>query len=354
MAEVGDILEVESFLRRHKAVAEPTLLYAGQDIGEWIVTAYLGCGGSGEVYRVKHRFLDTAAAVKILVRDDAATRDRFKREADILLKNLHPAFPRFFGFGEVDGRPYMVIEILEHLPLPKKDREVARYMLKLCEGVRVLHGLGLIHRDIKPQNVLQRGEVGDPVLIDLGLVKDVKLAPAHSGVSLSIVNGKAMGVGTPKYSAPEQFAGGNISPAADVHALGMLANECFEGKPPRCWERIIRRSTSSIPSQRYANVEELMTAIRRRHTGVLIRAAGAFASILAVACIFMLGVRYRASERQKEVLIDKVNKLTVDAEKIAEGVRRESEAAKLAEEAEDRDNPKSGAFAGDGGIDQDI
>lgn len=89
---------------------------------------------------------------------------------------------------------------------------------------------------------------GEPVLIDLGLVKDVTLPVVHRGESLSIVNGKAVGVGTPRYAAPEQFAGGEISPAADIHALGMLANDCFGGNPPLPWARIIRRSTSSIPS----------------------------------------------------------------------------------------------------------
>ena len=150
-------------------------------------------------------------------------------------------------------------------PLPSADRAVAQYLLKVCVGVGRLHSLGLVHRDIKPQNILQRGETGEPVLIDFGLVKAVTLPVAHRGESLSIVNGKAVGVGTPRYAAPEQFAGGEISPAADIHALGILANDCFGGNPPRCWARIIRRSTSSIPSQRYGSVAQFAKAIRHRH-----------------------------------------------------------------------------------------
>ena len=88
---------------------------------------------------------------------------------------------------------------------------------------------------------------------------------AHRGESLSIVNGKAVGVGTPRYAAPEQFAGGEILPAADIHALGMLANDCFGGNPPLPWARIIRRSTSSIPSQRYGSVAQFAKAVRHRH-----------------------------------------------------------------------------------------
>lgn len=260
-----DRASVESFLRSHERIEEPHLLEDGQEVGEWVVRAFLGKGGSGEVYRVEHRYLHIGAAIKVLSRDDSTAKERFGREAQIISTAQNPALPKFYSFGEVGGRPYLVIELLEHYPLPETDREIAKYLLKVCEGVACLHRHGLVHRDIKPQNVLCRPNSNQPVLIDLGLVKDVALAPAHEGISLSIVNGKAVGVGTPKYAAPEQFAGGEIAPCADIHALGMLANECFSGKPPRSWARIIRRSTSSIPSQRYSTVVEFARAIRYRH-----------------------------------------------------------------------------------------
>ena len=256
---------VESFLRSHERVDEPILLKDGQIVGEWVIRAYLGRGGSGEVYRVEHRHLQISAAIKVLFRDDSATNSRFRREAQIISTIQNPAFPRFFSYGEIDGHPYLAIELLEPYPLPSKDGEVVGYLLKVCGGVDCLHRYGFVHRDIKPQNVLRRPGTDQPVLIDLGLVKDVKLTPVHEGVSLSIVDGRAVGVGTPRYAAPEQFSGGDISPAADIHALGMLANECFSGNPPRSWARIIRRSTSSIPSQRYSSVFQFAKAIRHRH-----------------------------------------------------------------------------------------
>ena len=257
--------EIEAFLRAHPHIEDPHLFDVGQNIGEWRITAFIGKGGSGEVYSAKHSTLGFVAAIKILSRDDRVAKDRFQREAQVFAENPMPVFPRFFGYGQINGRPYMVIELLEHLPLPSADRAVAQYLQKVCVGVSRLHALGLVHRDIKPQNVMQRGRTGEPVLIDLGLVKDVTLPIAHCGESLSIVNGRAVGVGTPRYAAPEQFAGGEISSAADIHALGMLANECFQDKPPRCWARIIRRSTSSIPSQRYGSVAQFEKAIRHRH-----------------------------------------------------------------------------------------
>lgn len=265
MPSLADRRSIETFLSAHENLVEPTLYEVGQSVGDWRIVAYLGRGGSGEVYRVEHLKIGVVAAMKILVRDDARSQDRFRREAAIFAMSAHPAFPRYLGYGETDGRPYLVLELLVDCKLPSSDKSVARYLLKVCEGVSHLHSLGLVHRDIKPANVLCRETDGQPVLIDLGLVKDTALPVVHKGESLSLVNGRAVGVGTPKYAAPEQFSGGTISPSADVHALGMLANECFGGNPPRSWTRIIRRSTSSIPSQRYKTVEEFAGAIRKRH-----------------------------------------------------------------------------------------
>jgi len=289
MSNLADRRSIEEFLSAHENLVEPTLYERGQCVGSWRVMAFLGRGGSGEVYRVEHLQLGFSAAMKVLIRDDDRSRDRFRREAAVFATSSHPAFPRFFGYGETDGGPYLVLELLADYKLPSSDKSVARYLRKVCEGVFHLHSLGLVHRDIKPANILCR-ETGDqPVLIDLGLVKDTALPAVHKGESLSIVNGKAVGVGTPKYAAPEQFSGGTISPAADVHALGMLANECFSGNPPRSWVRIIRRSTSSIPSQRYKSVEEFAGAIRGRHRGRVVIVATVLVLLLALATAAQIG-----------------------------------------------------------------
>ena len=305
MPQEIDCAEIDEFLRSHAGVEGPRIFGVGQVVGEWRLTAFIGNGGSGEVYSARHAWLSLRAAVKVLSRDDAAARDRFRREAQILAEASIPAFPRFYGYGESEGRPYMVIELLEHLPLPKKDREVAQYLLKVCAGVEYLHKLGLVHRDIKPQNILQRGESGDPVIIDLGLVKDVGLHPAHEGVSLSIVDGKAVGVGTPRYSAPEQFSGGEISPAADIHALGMLANDCFGGNPQGCWGRIVRRSTCTIPRQRYGSVAEFMGAVRHRH-----RRAGFLSILVPLASAALIAAGMWLGRVPEEVVSEREDETT--------------------------------------------
>ena len=335
MESIADIESISAFLMKHEPVEEPTLVAVGEVIGDWKITAYIGRGGSGEVYRVEHVYLGNPAAMKILSRDDESSRQRFLREAKVLSSSTMSVFPRLFAYGEIsstpsgrvrspsgpDSRPYLVIELLEHLPLPKKDAEVAKYLLRICEGVACLHDQGLVHRDIKPQNILQRGDTGLPVLIDLGLLKDTTLPKAHEGISLSIVGGRAVGVGTPKYAAPEQFAGGDISPASDVHALGMLANECFDGKPPRAWARIIGKSTSSLPSQRYATIRDFASAIRHRHDRWIWMP---IAAMLMIAVVTGVGWQYQhVREMLKERESVDPPRLTIDSVDVVEAVTEE-------------------------------
>ena len=262
---------IDAFLAKHAPVDFSAAFAPGEMFGDWRVTAFLGRGGSGEVYRVVHSTLGTAAALKVCAKnpDRDASRDeavcvRFRREAELLSENRHPAFPRFLGLGEREGRPWYVMELLEHRPLPSTEREIVRFLLAVAAGVRHLHSMGFIHRDIKPSNILwRRAGHSEPVLIDLGLVKDTSAVRGHAGESLSVVDGQAVGVGTPRYAAPEQMSGDEVSPATDVYALGMLANDCFDGKPPRAWRRIIQRATAAIPAQRFANVNAFANAIRR-------------------------------------------------------------------------------------------
>ena len=277
MDKILNDAEIGAFLMSHKPIASGASFAQGDAFGDWRITSFLGRGGSGEVYRMDHGSLGTAAAIKVYIPrtgENAASRDasakaRFMREARFLSENAHPAFPRFFGFGEREGRPWYVMELLEPLALPSTEKSVARFMLGVAAGVGKLHSMGLVHRDIKPGNIMQRQGSADgsatPVLIDMGLVKDTAVPQGHARDSLSIVDGKAIALGTPRYAAPEQLNGGEITPATDIYALGMLANECLGGKPPFTWAHIIRRATASIPTHRYATVAEFAGAIHRRN-----------------------------------------------------------------------------------------
>ena len=262
MSDAAD--SIATLCATHGPVDSGGRFAVGTIFGDWRLTAFVGRGGSGEVYCAEHATLGTSAAVKILVREDERTKERFVRESKLLAGMKSKAFPRFFAYGDANGVPYLAMELLEPGELPTGDRAVARFMLKLCDAVGELHSHGYVHRDIKPGNVLWRGDT--PVLADLGLAKDVVgKSSVLPDESLTVVDGKRAGVGTPGYGAPEQMERGEATAASDIHALGVLADRCFGGKPPRAWKRIIERATSSIPDRRYPAIASLARAIRRRH-----------------------------------------------------------------------------------------
>ena len=247
----------------HGPVSSTGQFSAGTIFGDWRITAFIGRGGNGEVYCAEHVMLGISAALKVLVRDDERAKVRFQREAKLLAMLKSPAFPRFFAYGEANGVAYLAMELLEPGELPKGDRAVAAFMLKVCDAVGELHSLGYIHRDIKPGNILWRSSA-EPVLADLGLVKS--LDPSDSQIFRpSNAPATLGGVGTPGYGAPEQMERGEATEASDIHALGVLADHCFNGNPPRAWKRIIERATSSIPAHRYQSVSALADAIRWRN-----------------------------------------------------------------------------------------
>ena len=275
--------EIEGILSAHGRMPTGASFQDGEMFGNWRVTAFLGKGGNGEVYRVVHVSLGTSAALKVLVRNEPRARERFVREARLLSELKSASFPQFLEYGEANGYFYLVMELLEPGDLPSGDREVARFLRQVCDAVAELHGRGIVHRDIKPSNILWRiilwrtavgrdrrarriGRAVAPrppfaVLADLGLVKDI--ATSDRGYPTSDIT--LGGVGTPGYGAPEQMERGEASVASDIHALGVLADRCFGGKPPRAWRRIIERATSSIPDRRYQSVSDLVKAIQRRN-----------------------------------------------------------------------------------------
>ena len=154
----------------------------------------------------------------------------------------------------------------------------------------------------------QAAAEASPVLIDLGLAKDLSAVRGHAGESLSIVDGKALGVGTPRYAAPEQMSGDAVSPATDVYALGMLANDCFGGKPPRVWRRIIQRATAAIPAQRYATVAEFTRAIKLLRARYWIRGTLAVALTVSVLTLWTFS---RKGENSPIHVLSATNPVTV-------------------------------------------
>ena len=267
--------EFDNWLHSKRSEIEPCAIAPGTIVGGYRIIGIIGRGGSSEVYSAEGIARQELVAIKFLINESPSAKKRFLREARLLGDEKLVGFPSFISQGEFNGHPYLIEELLVDGELPKTDDAVADYLIKVSASVKRLHLLGLVHRDIKPNNILWRND-GTPVLTDLGLVYDTSAKSVNP--ALSVVDGVPMVVGTPGYSAPEQFTGGKIDASADIHALGVLANTCFDNKPPRCWERIIRRAANTIPARRYGTVDEFVHAIKARH-----RLRNSFWIILAVA-----------------------------------------------------------------------
>ena len=305
---------LERYLDQQPGQANPMTLKEGEVIGDWRICALIGRGGSSEVYRVEHVRNGSFAALKILLPAKSAAAEerclrRFQQEVELLSAGGYPGFPRFCASGTWQDWPYLVEELLEPRDLPRTDRDAAKYLLAICRGVLELHKRGVVHRDLKPSNILFRKN-GEPVIVDLGLAK----CPMPTGVEsdASLENGKPIGVGTPGYAAPEQFMGGEISPSADIHALGVLVEKIIAQREWRSgllsaspWRRIIRRATSSIPSERYPSVESFAAAIRHRHWPVYAILVAAVLGVVAIAGLSMVGFRPpRNPEKTQSALND--------------------------------------------------
>lgn len=239
------------------------LVPLGEVVDGWEVVALLGSGGSAEVYRVRHALRGDFAALKVMTASDERWRTRFARERELLQKQTLDCFPRLFGSGDWRGRPYLVMEELQPVVLPDSESAIVTFILEICRAVAALHAEGYVHRDLKPGNIMRRSD-GSLVLIDLGLVKKIDRGekPWLARESLSVADGGKVGVGTPGYSAPEQFMTGAADESSDVHGIGVLICACFNDNPPKRWVRVVEKATTSIPSRRFKSVLELMSAVK--------------------------------------------------------------------------------------------
>ena len=267
---------------RQTCGAEGRLLKPGDVVSGLIVVAFLGRGATSEVWRVHDDSLNRDLALKILAKfDDAVIRERFLSEARLLAQFDHPNLVRVHSFGETDGHPWFTMDALRPMPERPSRRFVRRVLNDVLDGLEFLHGKGIVHRDVKPSNVLLDA-AGRAVLTDLGvahlgsdeLSDKVQSSTAHN---LTLSGGHAAALGTPGFGAPEQFAGGDVSPATDIHALGAFLLALFDGKPPLLWRGLIRRMTSASPALRPGTVRRVRMHLR------FIRILRAFMAAAAIA-----------------------------------------------------------------------
>ena len=283
----------------------PHLLQSGDILDGWRVISFIARGGNAEVYRTEHVELKTIAAIKISITDTPESLARFKLEAQILGSVHHEALPVFHAFGEKNGHAYIITEFLQPLELPRTDHAVAQFATQIANALDALHENGIVHRDIKPGNIMTRNGL-NPVLVDLGYAKRISSSAARQQ-SISIEKSRLVGFGTPGYAAPEQFTGEEITPASDIHALGVLLNECFDGKPPRQWKRIIAKCTSSLPDYRFHTAQEFIQAVLRRNlrravvrTLFTLLALGLIAAFVVIPSIIHTRKQEKAQEEERQ------------------------------------------------------
>ena len=207
----------------------------GQSIGNYVIDELIGEGGMGRVYGAHHATLSSKRyAIKVLLGDSAATasmRKRFTHEAESASRLDHPNLVNVLDFGQMaSGLPYIVMEYVDGMVLtdlmtkPMDPARVVRIARGVCEGLVHAHEAGVVHRDLKPDNIMivtvDGAEI--PRIADFGLATTVDRADSRLTTS-----GTAMG--TPAYAAPEQLAGRRVDATADLYSLGMTMFEMLTG-----------------------------------------------------------------------------------------------------------------------------
>ncbi len=256
----------------------------------------MGVGGMGAVYRAKHLFLDRVAAIKI-IRPEQKSQDHFRawflREARAVNMINHAHIVEIYDYGETeDGLAYLVMEFLDGMPLTKAInngpmglRESVDLLEQVCAALARAHDMGVIHRDLKPDNIflLERGGKKNFIkILDFGLARVIKEGRlAEEGAVF----------GTPEYISPEQARGEDAVPASDLYAVGVIFFEMLTGRlpfetkdrdklfgmhiykqppPPSNFhknisptaEGIIMKLLAKVPDERFADAHHLLEEIK--------------------------------------------------------------------------------------------
>ena len=223
-------------------------LTPGTTLGPYEVTAKIGEGGMGEVYRARDTKLDRDVALKVLPQaftDDPDRLARFEREAKVLASLNHPNIGSIYGLEEAEGQKALVLELVEGPTLAERIKqgpipvdEALPIAKQIAEALEAAHEQGIIHRDLKPANVKVKDD-GTVKVLDFGLAKAFQ--PDASDVSASMsptisltaaATQMGMVIGTAAYMAPEQARGKQVDRRADVFAFGVVLYEMLTGQRP--------------------------------------------------------------------------------------------------------------------------
>jgi eukaryotic-like serine/threonine-protein kinase len=212
---------------------------AGQTLDGFQLESLLGVGGMAEVYRGRDTKLGRAVAIKVLHPTFAADPgyvERFRNEARRVAALNHPHIVPVYQYGEANGYLYLVMPLLEESLREKLDRErplpivdSAKLIVQIASALDVAHSKGLVHRDVKPENILLNAE-GKGLLTDFGIARELSLLSRGNGNLTLAATG--LPIGTPEYMAPEQLRNEAIDQRVDIYALGAVLYEMLTGVAP--------------------------------------------------------------------------------------------------------------------------
>jgi streptogramin lyase len=265
----------------------------GSEIAGYLIESEIGRGGMGVVYLATQAFPERRVALKLLSPDLAADpvfRERFIRESNAAASTEHPNIVPIYGAGEANGHLYLAMRYIDGTDLrtlleregPFEPERAARICAEVAEALETAHERGLVHRDVKPGNVLLDGRER-AYLSDFGLIRRTRI---DTGITKT---GQFMG--TVDYVAPEQIKGGELDGRADVYSLGCVLYECLVGSPPfrrdsevatmyaqleepvpapsssrpavpRPMDALVAKATAKLPDDRFATAGEMAEALR--------------------------------------------------------------------------------------------
>jgi eukaryotic-like serine/threonine-protein kinase len=254
----------------------------GNRIGPYLVGARIGAGGMGEVYRARDTRLDRTVAIKVLpahLASDAHARDRFEHEARAVAVLNHPHICTLYDIGSQDGFDFLVMEYLDGNTLtgPMPAAEALRLATQIAAAVADAHRHGILHRDLKPGNVMLTA-AGAKVL-DFGLAKSMNAEPGVTSTNAGTV------VGTAAYMSPEQAAGKPLDARSDIFSFGAVLYEMLSGnrafpgtttgevlsavlrddppplRPSSTLSSIVQKCLAKQPGQRYQTMDEVQAAL---------------------------------------------------------------------------------------------
>lgn len=206
----------------------------GRSLGQFHIVERIGAGGMATVFKAHQPILDRYVAVKVLPdyhARDPIFRERFLREARAVAKLDHPNIVQIYLFGEEDNITYIVMQYVDGGTLKDKLKQsgalspadTIKFVVQAAEGLGAAHEHGIIHRDVKPANMLLRKD-GHLLLSDFGIVKILEGTTNLTRVGT--------GIGTPQYMSPEQGTGQAVDASSDIYSLGIVMFHCLTGRVP--------------------------------------------------------------------------------------------------------------------------